>query len=73
MVRKHSTGEITATSANQIVPLYKNVVLYSPDPLGGVEGGSGDETRMGKDKCVHCHTHTLAGDGPIMCLLTRLT
>ena len=62
MVRKPSTGEITAISAYQIVPLYKNVVLYSPDPLGGVEGGSGDETRMGKDKCVHCHTHTLAMD-----------
>ena len=35
-VRKPSTGEIIATSANQIIPLkfrrtYKNVVLYSPD------------------------------------------
>ena len=36
-VRKPSTGEIIATSANQIVPpkfqqTYKNFVLYSPDP-----------------------------------------
>ena len=46
-IRKPSTGEIIATSANQIVrPTYKNVVLYSPDPLSScsVEGGSGDET-----------------------------
>ena len=37
VVRKPSTGEIIATSANQIVPpeilwTYKNVVPYSPDP-----------------------------------------
>ena len=47
-------SEIIATSANQIVPpkfrwTYKNVVLYSPDPLSycSIEGGSGDETREG--------------------------
>ena len=46
-VRKPSTGEIIATSANQIVRLkfqrtYKNVVLYSPDPpfpLAVLKGG----------------------------------
>ena len=34
--RYPSTGEIITTSANQIAeipPRYKNVVLYSPDPL----------------------------------------
>ena len=51
VTKKPSTGEIIATSANQIAEIpqrYINVVLYSPDqtpfPLGGVEGGSGDET-----------------------------
>ena len=48
VVRRLSTGEIIATSANQIVPLkflvgYENVVLYSPHPWR-VEGGSGFET-----------------------------
>ena len=48
-VRKPSTGEIIATSANQIVPpkfrlRYKNVALYSPDPpflLEVLKGGLG--------------------------------
>ena len=50
-VRKPSTGEIIATSANQIVRLkfqrtYKNVVLFTrpPFPLAVLKGGSGDET-----------------------------
>ena len=48
VVRKPSTGEIIATSANQIcateIPWrYKNVVLYSPDPFSSwnVDGGLG--------------------------------
>ena len=51
VVRKPSTGGIIAKLTNQIVLpkfrwRYKNVVLYSPDPLSSctVEGGSGDET-----------------------------
>ena len=47
-VRKPSTGEIIAISANQIcateIPWrYKNVVLYSPDPFSSwnVDGGLG--------------------------------
>ena len=46
MVRKPSTGGITAKSANQIVlPIprwkYKNAVLYSPDPPFLLKGWSG--------------------------------
>ena len=48
VVRKPSTGEIIAISANQIcateIPWrYKNVVLYSPDPFSSwnVDGGLG--------------------------------
>ena len=47
-VRKLSTGEIIAISANQIVSQKfrggtKNVVLYSPDPFSSwsVDGGLG--------------------------------
>ena len=52
MVRKPSTGEIIAKSANQIVPLKfcggkKNITLYSPSPfpLGGLKGVSRYETK----------------------------
>ena len=51
VVRKPSTGEIIATSANQIVPLEfleGTIMLYyiHQNPLSpwGVEGGSEDET-----------------------------
>ena len=53
-VRKPSTGEIIATSANQIVPLKfrgPTKMLYyihqTPPFLFSVEGGSGDETTFG--------------------------
>ena len=52
-VRKPSTGEIIAKSANQIALVeipwrYKNVVLYSPDPpfLLWIGGGGGLGTRL---------------------------
>ena len=52
VVRKPSTGEIIATSANQIVPpkfLGGTKMLYyihqAPLSSWSVEGGSGDETR----------------------------
>jgi len=65
-VRKPSTGEIIATSANQMVPpkfrlTYKTVVLYSPDPpfllqcrrgVCSVEGGSGNETSTVHDVSI---------------------
>ena len=48
VVRKSSTGEIIAKSANQIVPMKfcRGTKLYSPDPLSSwrIEGGAGDET-----------------------------
>ena len=54
--KEASTGEIIATSAKlsqpdcamEILGSYKNVVLYSSDPLSSwrVEGGSGDETSV---------------------------
>ena len=59
VVRKPSTGEIIATSANQIcateIPWrYKNVVLYSPDPFSSwnVDGGLG--TRLLKSIITLC-------------------
>ena len=52
-VSKPSTGEMNATSANQIVlPKFcrptKMLYYYAPDPLSScsVEGGSGDETKL---------------------------
>ena len=54
-VRKPSTGEIIAKSANQIVPpefrwRYKNVVLYSPDPPFLLEDSRGV---WGRDYAKH--------------------
>ena len=50
VVRKPSTGEIIATSANQIVPpkFRGPTKMLSPDPPSScsVKVGSGDETRV---------------------------
>ena len=69
VVRKPSTGEIIATSANQIVPLKflgPTKMLYyihqTPFPLavlkgggGGGGGGSGDETTRLHDSLPSSH------------------
>ena len=61
-VRKHNTGEIIATSANQIVPskfrgLQKCSTIFTrPLSYCSVEGGSGDETR---DRVVLNHVLSL--------------
>ena len=47
MVRKPSTGEIIATSANQIVPLkFRGGTPDSPFPLGGLKGGLGSRLQL---------------------------
>ena len=64
-VRKPSTGEIIATSANQIVPLKfhgPTKILYyihqTPLSSSSVEGGSGAETIQMHEQSIHYQWYT---------------
>ena len=59
VVRKPNTGEIIATSANQIVPPKflggTKMLYYIHQTSWSVEGGSGDETKLCPESCGEDH------------------